>query len=152
MNSSGARAVAPATRGRRDRSGMAAVELLLIFPLVVLFVELIVLGGRVSTARNDVASAAREAARQATLAQTRGSAASVIGPVALTALAGRGYACENPTVRLGPRTRFIRGGQVEVVVDCRLNFSDLDLLSVAPGGMTVEQVVLEPIDRYRAVG
>ena len=130
---------------------MAALELVMIFPVIVLFLELIVLGGRVAVARNDVASAAREAARQATLANSRGSAERVIRPVALTALTNRGYACERPTVRLGPNTRFEAGGQVEVVVACQLNFSDLDLLTVAPGGTSVEQTVLEPIDRYRAV-
>ncbi len=136
---------------RRPEAGIAAVELLMIFPLIVLFVELIVLGGRVATARNDVASAAREAARQATLTNSQASARDVIGPVALTALANRGYACESPSVQLGGNTRFVRGGQVEVVVTCQLNLSDLDLLSVAPGGTTVEKTVLEPIDRYRAV-
>ena len=131
---------------------MAVLELVMIFPLVVLFIELIVLGGRVAVARNDVASAAREAARQATLSNSLSSARGVIGPVALTALADRGHACEAPSVALGPRTRFERGGRVEVVVTCQLNFSDLDLLSVAPGGTTVEKAVLEPIDRYRVVG
>ena len=140
------------TVGRRSEAGIAALELVMIFPVIVLFLELIVLGGRVATARNDVASAAREAARQATLANTRGSAERVIGPVAMTALANRGYACQRPSVRLGANTRFERGGQVEVVVTCQLNLSDLDLLSVAPGGTSVEQTVLEPIDRYRAVG
>ena len=130
---------------------MAVVELLMVFPLIVLFVELIVLGGRVANARGAVASAAREAARQATLTNSLGSARTVIGPVALTALADRGYTCENPSVELGPDTRFERGGRVEVVVTCQLNLSDLDLLSVAPGGTTVEKSVLEPIDRYRAV-
>lgn len=140
---------------RRTRSGRSAgsatIELLLLFPVLVLFAELTVLGGRVATARSDVASAAREAARQATLANTRAAAAAVIQPVALTALASRGYACQSPSVRLGPNTRWEGGGQVEVVVNCNLNFSDLDLLSVAPGGTRVEKVVLEPIDRYRAV-
>ncbi len=135
----------------RSEAGFAAVELVMIFPVVVLFLELMVLGGRVAVARNDVASAAREAARQATLANSERSAGQVIGPVALTALADRGYACQAPSVRLGPATRFERGGQVEVVVTCQLDLSDLDLLSVAPGGTTVEQAVLEPIDRYRAV-
>lgn len=136
---------------RRSESGMAIVELVVFFPVIVLFIELIVLGGRVGVARGDVASAAREAARQATLANSRSGAAEVIGPVALAALDDRGYACENPSVVLGPNTRFEPGGQVEVVVVCRLNFSDLDLLSVAPGATVVEQSVLEPIDTYRVV-
>ncbi len=130
---------------------MAVVELLLFFPVLVLFLELIVLGGRVGVARGDVASAAREAARAATLTNSGASAAGVIAPVALRALADRGYACEAPTVDLGPRTRFEAGGVVEVVVSCRLNLSDLDLLSLAPGGTLVEHSVLEPIDRYRTV-
>lgn len=130
---------------------MVVLELLVVFPLLMLFAELIVLGGRVASARSDVASAAREAARQASLANTRAAATAVIRPVALTALASRGYACQSPTVRLGPNTRWERGGRVEVVVTCGLNLSDLDLLSLAPGRITVEQVVLEPIDRYRAV-
>lgn len=130
---------------------MAVVELLLIFPVLVLFIELIVLGGRVGVARGDVASAAREAARAATLTNSYAGAAGVIQPVALTALADRGYACENPSVGLGANTRFEAGGMVEVVVRCGLNLSDLDLLAVAPGGTVVEQTVVEPIDRYRAV-
>ncbi len=130
---------------------MAVVELLVIFPIIVAFLELIVLGGRVAVARSDVASAAREAARQATLANSRGAAQRVITPVALEALRDRGYACESHTVSLGPATRFERAGRVEVVVACHLNLSDLDLLNLAPGGTTVELAVLEPIDRYRVI-
>lgn len=143
------------TRRRRfetgSQSGMAVVELLMIFPVMVLFLELIVLGGRVGVAGSDVATAAREAARQATLTNSRGAAVGVVAPVALRSLVDRGYACEAPTASLGAATRFEAGGVVEVVVRCRLNLSDLDLLSVAPGGIVVEQRVVEPIDRYRAV-
>lgn len=130
---------------------MAVVELLVIFPIIIAFLELIVLGGRVAVARSDVASAAREAARQATLANSRGAAERVISPVALAALRDRGYSCASHSVSLGSATRFERGGRVEVLVACRLNLSDLDLLNLAPGGTTVELAVLEPIDRYRAI-
>jgi hypothetical protein len=123
---------------------------LILAPILMMGLELVAVGGRVAAATADVQSAAHEAARQASLAQSQGSAATVIGPVALEALAGKGFQCQNPVVALGSATTFGPGGQVQVQVQCTVNLSDIDLLNL-PGSITIGRAATEPIDRYRAV-
>lgn len=134
----------------RSERGSTLVTFLLLFPLFLAFLELIVIGGRVATTRADVTSAAREAARQASVAAGPGSAPSVIGEAASVALAGKGFSCLSPGTVLGPGTNFVAGGQVEVVVVCRVSFADISLLPV-PGSMIVTGTGVEPIDRFRVV-
>jgi Flp pilus assembly protein TadG len=139
-------------RGRLgDERGAALVELVLLFPVFVLFVELIVLGGRVAATNADVQSAAREAARQASLASGPSAAATVIGPTVDAALATKGVACQSHITRFGPGTNYVQGGSVEVEVTCTVHLADLDALEAIPGSMTVTRSAVEPIERYRVV-
>lgn len=135
---------------RATERGNALITFLLLAPALVMFLELIVLGGRVAATKADVQSASREAARQASIAAGPGSAATVIGPVASTALTGKGVRCQSHTVALGPVTDYVQGGAVEVVVTCEVNLSDLDLLGL-PGSLTMEASSLEPIEQYRVI-
>ncbi len=139
----------PRSRWSGNR-GSSVITFVLLLPVLVAFAELIVVGGRVTTTRADVQSAAREAARQASIAAGPGSADDVIGHAVAVALADKGFRCEAPTVVLGSGTLFIRGGQVEVVVTCRVQLSDIDLLS-APGSVTITRSATEPIDQYRVI-
>lgn len=149
------RSTVPSLASRmRDDSGAALATYLILFPVLVMFVELIVLGGRVAATGADIQSAAREAARAGTLAAGPGSLPSVIsGPVSV-GLAGKGFRCQSPSVTVGAATNFVAegqpGGQVEVVVTCTVQLSDLDLLSI-PGSITIRRSAVEPIDTYRAV-
>ena len=133
-----------------DESGISMVGFLILAPILMMGLELVAVGGRIAVATADVQSAAHEAARQASLAQSQASAASVIGPVALSALADKGYQCQNPVVALGSSTLFGPGGRVQVQVQCTVNLSDIDLLNL-PGSITVGRAATEPIDLYRAV-
>lgn len=135
---------------RRSERGMAVVEYMLLFPLFVLILELIVVGGRVAATHADVQSAAREAARQASLAAGPSSAAGVISPTADASLASKGASCTSNTARFGAGTNYIQGGAVEVEVTCVVSLSDIDLLSV-PGSITVTRTAVEPIEKYRVV-
>jgi Flp pilus assembly protein TadG len=136
-------------RLRSDR-GLGVVGFLILVPVLIMGMELIVVGGRLAAANADVQSAAREAARQASIARNRGSAGALIGPVATTALDDKGFQCESFDVQMGPSTNFVAGGQVQVVVRCRVGLSDIDFLGV-PGSVNVERSAVEPIDTYRVV-
>ncbi|MEM9133657.1 MAG: hypothetical protein AAF962_02500 [Actinomycetota bacterium] len=135
---------------RSTERGNALITFLLLAPALVMFLELIVLGGRVAATRADVQAASRQAARQASLAAGPASAAAVIDPVADSALTGKGVRCRSHTVTLGPATDYVQGGAVEVVVTCDVDLSDLDLLGL-PGRLTLEASSLEPIEQYRVI-
>ena len=60
---------------RRDESGMAAAELVLLTPLALAVLGFLVLAGRLSTVRADVAAASRDAARAATQISMRDAVA-----------------------------------------------------------------------------
>ena len=137
-------------RRLRGETGSALVTFLLLFPVLVVFVELIVLGGRVASTSADVRSAAREAARQASVASGPGAVPGVIGPAVNVALAGKGFRCQAPSVSVGAGTNFVAGGQIEIEVSCRVDLSDLDLLG-APGSIVITESAVEPVDRYRVV-
>lgn len=139
-----------ARRLRGDRGG-SLVSLLMLAPILVMFLEIIVLGGRVAAAHADIQSAAREAARQASLAGGPGSAPTVIGPVVTTALNGKGFQCQSPNVQIGAGTNFVAGGQVEIEVTCTVQLSDLGFFIPMPGSLTITRAAAEPIDRYRVV-
>lgn len=130
--------------------GSSVVPFLILVPILVIAVELIVVGGRLAVTRADVQSAAREAARQASLAAGPLTAEKAIDHAVATALADKGFRCQSPSVDLGGGTRFRRGGRVETVVTCTVQLSDIGLLS-APGSVTVTATALEPIDRYRVI-
>lgn len=126
------------------------MSFVILMPLLVVFLELIVLGGRVATTQADVNSAAREAARDASVSQGLSSATGVIDDAVDRALAGKGFRCQSRTATFGPKTSFDAGGSVEVVVTCTVNLSDIDLLGV-PGSYEVEARAVEPVDFYRVV-
>lgn len=134
----------------RDERGASVVSFVLLLPLVIMFIELIVVGGRLAVTEADIQSAARQAARQASVASGPSSAGSVIDDAVAVGLAGKGFRCQNPTASLGSSTVFWRGGQVEVVVTCTVRLSDLALVT-APGTVTVSATATEPIDQYRVI-
>lgn len=132
-----------------DERGGTLVSFVLLFPVFIFFAELIVLGGRLTSTTSDIQAAARESARQASVAAGQDASAAVIEGAALEALVDTGFrSCENPVVVLGGQTDLRAGGQVQVVVTCRVFLADLGLLNV-PGAVFVTRRALEPIDTYR---
>lgn len=133
----------------RER-GSAVISFVFLVPIMVMFLQLIVLGGRLASTTADIQSAAHEAARQASLARGPGTADDVIRPIVDTALANKGVQCQSRWVILTPATNFVAGGVVEVSVTCAVALSDLDLLQM-PGSVTVTRLAREPIERYRVI-
>lgn len=136
-------------RIRSDR-GASVITFLLLLPVIIMFIELIVIGGRLAVTQADVQSAARQAARQASIASGPSAASGVINDAVTIGLADKGFRCQSPSVALGGGTFYWRGGQVEVVVTCTVALSDIAMFAV-PGTVTVSATAVEPIDRYRVI-
>lgn len=134
-------------RARRE-AGSAAAELTLLTPLLVLLLAFVVALGRLADARLEVQSAARQAARTATIARDPAAAADQARAIARSALAGHGATCRQLTVRVATGA-FAPGGHVTVRVACTVAMTDLTLLHL-PGAQTVTARFTSPIDVYRS--
>lgn len=122
-----------------------AVEMVLITPVLFAFVLLIVAFGRLVSVQGDVESAARDAARAASLAPTKAQA----GTAARSTLAASlddDTVCANPDVNLD---RWEPDGVVTVTLNCTITMSDLGV----PGlnkQVAVDATSAVPLDPYRS--
>ncbi|MBT8223945.1 MAG: pilus assembly protein [Dactylosporangium sp.] len=127
-------------------AGSATAELTLITPLLVMFLLLVVLCGRLVSAQLDLDAAASAGARAASLARTDHAAQAAAEHAAMGTLVARGVTCQNASVTLtGTLTP---GGAVTVRVTCRVPLDDLVLLDL-PGSRRVEGEATSPIDQWR---
>ncbi len=128
-----------------DERGSMSVELVLLtVPLVIIMLFVVALG-RLSSARNQVDEAARDAARQASLYYRSGSDATRQG----SAMANQdlsGLDCANRVVDVDTSTLH-PGGTVTVTVSCHVPLGDLVLLKV-PGTRTVTATSTSVVDTY----
>ena len=131
----------------RDEGGAAAVELLLMAPLLLVFVLVVVAGGRYTDSRGQVNDAAYAAARAASLQATLEAGQQAGRDAAAKALAARGKACVHLEVSFAG-TDFQPGGQVQVVVKCRADLSDVAGFGI-PGSKWFSADAVVPIERHR---
>lgn len=130
-------------RARRD-SGSASMEMVLITPLLVIFVLLVVFGGRSVESTNDVKHAADQGARAASMVATA-RMPDVARRAVQADLAARRVSCPSPSVDV--RTS-LEGRTVTVTVSCRADGQGLGLLDVST--RSVSATSTEVVDRYRA--
>jgi len=138
--------------GRDDR-GNAPLELVLIAPIILMLIGLVIAAGRTSIAQGAVDAAAREAARQASVAPSQGAAVQAAMAGAKSALRADGLDCR-PTVFLpGIAAAFgTLPGQpahVHSRVVCVVRLSDVVVPGV-PGSMTLTAYFTSPLDPYRS--
>jgi Flp pilus assembly protein TadG len=132
-------------------AGSAALELLILAPVLLLLVSLVIAAGRTALAQGSVQAAARDAARQASIARTQQQAAAEAVAVADASLAQRGLHCAPAAVRTrlgGFSAPLGAPASVTVIVTCQVPLSDLVLPGV-PGSKTLSAVFSSPIDPYR---
>jgi hypothetical protein len=123
------------------------VELLLMTPLLMVFVLVVVAGGRYTDARGQVNDAAYAAARAASLHQSL-EAGQVAGRAAAAeSLAARGKACVRLEVSFAG-TDFRPGGHVQTIVTCHVDLRDVAGLGI-PGTKTFSADAVVPIERHR---
>lgn len=133
----------------RAQGGSAAVELVLVTPLLVALMMLIVTAGRLVQARLEAGSAAAQAARAASLARDPATATADASATASAALASQHLTCSALTVTT--TAAFRPGGQASVQVTCTVSFAGLALLHL-PGADTITAHAAAPIDVFRGVG
>jgi Flp pilus assembly protein TadG len=142
--------------GPRADEGSAALELVVLAPVLLVLLALIIAAGRTSIAQSSVDAAARDAARQASLALNPQAAQQAGLASARQALAADGLDCVTESVRVdtgGANSGFglLPGtpAQVSATVSCQVPLSDLFLPGL-PGVHTMTATFSSPLDVYRA--
>jgi len=131
--------------------GYAPVEIAPVAICFLLFLGLVITAGRTTSALLAVHDAARDAARQASVARTPQAAQAAARQSALSALASDGLDCS-------PRVSVDTGGfgvpvgqpaQVSATVTCNVRLSDLAVPGL-PGSRAITATFTSPLDPYRA--
>ena len=138
----------------RDERGSASIEAAVGVPAFVLFVGLIIFGGRTATTHQSVETAAADAARAASIERTANSARTNAISAATTSLSNQGVHCldVDVTVDNGQFSRTVGdAATVSVTVQCRLDLSDLSVPGV-PGSRLIKATQSSPIDTWRERG
>ena len=131
-----------------DEAGAMSTELAVITPVLIGFMLLVLFAGRVAQVEGDVAHAAHEAARAASLRGDVQAAVRAAEEMAGANIAERAVLCRRLDVAVDT-SAFAAGGQVAVTVSCEASFADLALLAV-PGSRVFAATAVEVIDTYRA--
>jgi Flp pilus assembly protein TadG len=121
-------------------------------PVLLMFVGLIIAAGRVMVAGGSMEAAARDAARQASLARDPTTAKAWALSSARSTLSSEGLQC-SPAVSVDT-SGFARpvgtDSVVRVEVSCTVRLSDL-VVAGMPGSRYEHATAISPIDPYRAV-
>lgn len=134
----------------RDEEGSTVVEVVVLAPALILFIGLIVAGGRLAIAHQAVEASAAQAARSASLARTQADAVGVAQTSAAATLQAQGLACLSSAVEVdasGFATPAGNPASVGATVTCQVNLADT--LPGLPGTMTIHATVRSPLDTYR---
>lgn len=129
----------------RSERGSMAIEVVFMIPILILFMLLVVAGGRYVSVRADMEAAARDAARAASLQRSSGEARDAAGVAANAALDGFAK-CRMANFDDGGG--FVAGGSVEVEIDCQVPNDGLGLLGLS-GSVSMKATGSAPLDTYR---
>lgn len=136
---------------RRDERGSAAIEAAIGVPTFVLFVGLIIFGGRTAATHEALQSAAAGAARSASLARNAEVARVDAHEAATVSITNQKIGCSAINVDVDT-SDFNKQpgvpGSVNVTVTCRLDLSDLAVPGV-PGSRVLRATMSSPIDTWR---
>ncbi len=134
----------------RSDAGNAALELVILAPVILFLLGLVIAAGRTSVAQGSVAAAARDAARQASISLTPAAAQTAALSSAQAALGQDGLGCD-PVVRVDVSGFGVPVGEpasVRATVICRVSLSNL-LVPGMPGSRTLRATFTSPLDPFR---
>jgi Flp pilus assembly protein TadG len=135
--------------GGRD-AGNAALELVVLAPVLLFVLGLIIAAGRTSMAQGAVEAAARDAARQASISLNPVAAQAAAQSSASAALSQDDLKC-TPVVNVDTSQFSVPVGEpatVTATVTCTVRLSDL-LVPGLPGSQTLTARFTSPLDPYR---
>lgn len=138
----------------RDERGSAAIEAAIGLPAFILFVGLIIAGGRLAIAHQALQSAAADAARTASISREASEAASAAREEATTSLNNQKVRCRRTQVSVDTSGFRVPTGQpadVTVTLTCRVDLADLSVPGV-PGSRLIRATMSSPIDTWRERG
>lgn len=133
----------------KSEEGLAALELLVMIPFVLLVIGALATLELLVAARADVEGAAAEAARAASLQRSSDAAHDAGLDAAQAALADRGRACAELSVHVDV-TSYQPGGRVTATVACTPDTSGVNPVGVV--GVTLDATSAAPIEQYREAG
>jgi hypothetical protein len=137
---------------RRDERGNAALELVILAPVIVLLIGMVVAAGRTSIAQGSVDAAARDAARQASIARSPAGALAAAQASASSVLSGESLNCTPVIEMRGLDQAFATPvgdpASVTAVVSCTVSLSDL-LVPGLPGSKRLSGTFTSPLDPFR---
>ena len=136
--------------GRSDR-GSEALEAAIGVPAFLLFIALIIAGGRLAIADQAVQAAAAEAARSASISRTQGQAHGSAVSGATSSLASQKLQCTTKSVSVdtsGFASPVGTPASVTATVTCVVNLSDVAVPGL-PGTRTITATMSSPLDTYR---
>ncbi|MCU1403830.1 MAG: putative rane protein TadE -like protein [Glaciihabitans sp.] len=140
-----------AHRKSDSERGSTTLELTIWAVPLVLFIGVLIVGGRVAVAGNAVQGAAYAAAREATLARTVGQAEALGREAANFSLNSNGVTCSPSSVTINT-SEFDKAigttGSVTATVRCTVNLSDAGLPGL-PGTTEISRDATSPVDPYR---
>ena len=132
-------------------AGNAALELVILAPVLILLICFVVAAGRVAIARGSIDAAARDAARQASLARSPEQALAALS-TARTELAADGLSCVSSISPADLDRAFAvplgEPSNVTINVRCSVSLSGL-VLKGLPGHVPVQASFTSPLDPFR---
>jgi Flp pilus assembly protein TadG len=138
--------------GDAGDAGDATLELVILAPVVLILIGLLIAGGRASVAQGAVDAAARDAARQASIARTPSEAQATATASARFELRQGSLDC-TPVVHVTAAAAFAvpvgQPSQIVARVSCTVPLSGL-LVPGLPGSKTLTASFTSPLDPYRA--
>ncbi|MFI1259159.1 TadE/TadG family type IV pilus assembly protein [Streptomyces netropsis] len=137
-------------RASRDE-GALSLEAMILLPLLILVLCLIVAFGRIQASGNAVDTAARNAARAASLERSAGSARAAGERVAQDVLSQQGLPCTAVSTSIstgGFAARLGDPSTTTATVSCTVRLSDIGMPGL-PGSKTIRANFTSPIDAYR---
>ena len=136
------------TRRRRGERGTAAIELVLVAPVLIVVMLFVVGLGRMAHARQQIDAVAADSARAASLERNTSTSAHAAKVAAEASLGDAGVSCTNLDVNVDLDS-YQPGGQVRVTVSCVAKLGDVALAGF-PGTRKFTAEAVVPIETHRA--
>jgi Flp pilus assembly protein TadG len=133
---------------RRDERGIAAIEFVLVVPVLLLLLALGVVGGRVAKTEGELQSAVRAAARAASVQRSDSAATDAAQQAAIIELDQGGVTCHGFSLTVTPEGA---GGVDHVQLSCVVPLDDVAFIGFG-ASKTMTADFSSPVDTFRQFG